>query len=916
MSDFMNPKEDQPNEGVSPLQGVLKRLLGRKNASGVALPKIRNRISRIRKNSDLIRKNRQMLPGYSRREQYKTFGIKLLEKQTQAVKAGKKSVSNNQSSRWDQLDMSLSNGVQTESARTNIFRPETADFGIPAGGQVIPPFSPPAASDGPSFMERRRERLKNQEAIKSKPVANKQDKQTRLFSRVEEILPSSLDKRAEASQTSQKFVVEEKAQPGAKNTSLPQKSAPPPQTPQEKVKFSEKEIIPKDQPTAQETEPTRRESKEKTSIEKLPGSIAEKNVVQRQLDNESDKRIGPAEKKSIPEHFPGLDNRKVDASKSKINHLDDELNTLASKPSIPPINDGDQKKTDDTFTIVEKIKTPSKSSDIHHGKKDVKQELKNSPQKSSISVRKGEKHVTSSETTDEKVKITSENEKQKKADTSVDKPAVASSPPNVVQREFDQDIKPDLTMKKMSKVDAKGQKLDLPLVYKKASHDGDGVPLAEKAMTEKVTEKSAETESGKEISSKIKTEQSGKELQKIRQEKPVFQAKKSAEDVIQQSRQKKDAFPSSRQYIEKPQLKLIVPLIKKSDKKSVSEQLITPSAKNVIQRQAESKADKLPEIGGSPLSGDSSGEKLRPVVQPSQTSKQTENPEWKKLSDQKPVVSKTSSSQLKLQQTPLSKKVTQKFLHKDNVFTRTRKIQAMPKDSLPIMMRTVEKAKTQPPVKLPPGETTQASIEFERKKSVISIKPIPQARKKIQKELPADKLLVTQLGRKAIQNSLQTDIAGDVAKVNMAARGINISASKIRPGNLNSQTPGYVKAGKTSKFQRRSEEEKTVKNSPKTLSVSETKKVTQKFEKEYHAPKEELPVVQMKKTTSPEPMFHPEMVVQGPVVQRAIEPDQESIQPADDPNAVKLDLSKLARDVYPIIKRWMAVEKERSSGRL
>lgn len=82
------------------------------------------------------------------------------------------------------------------------------------------------------------------------------------------------------------------------------------------------------------------------------------------------------------------------------------------------------------------------------------------------------------------------------------------------------------------------------------------------------------------------------------------------------------------------------------------------------------------------------------------------------------------------------------------------------------------------------------------------------------------------------------------------------------------------------------------------------------------SPAAELPVVQHKKAVLPEQPVQPEVAVPGPVVQRQGSGSAAtgSAQPDADSNE-QPDLRKLARDVYPIIKRMIAVEKERSSGR-
>jgi hypothetical protein len=79
----------------------------------------------------------------------------------------------------------------------------------------------------------------------------------------------------------------------------------------------------------------------------------------------------------------------------------------------------------------------------------------------------------------------------------------------------------------------------------------------------------------------------------------------------------------------------------------------------------------------------------------------------------------------------------------------------------------------------------------------------------------------------------------------------------------------------------------------------------------------ELPVVRTKKVDPNEQFVKPDFAVAGPVVQRALSSASEVDNVLSIPNQVeKPNLEDLAKEVYPIIKRWIAVEKERTSGRL
>lgn len=82
-------------------------------------------------------------------------------------------------------------------------------------------------------------------------------------------------------------------------------------------------------------------------------------------------------------------------------------------------------------------------------------------------------------------------------------------------------------------------------------------------------------------------------------------------------------------------------------------------------------------------------------------------------------------------------------------------------------------------------------------------------------------------------------------------------------------------------------------------------------------PAVELPVVHPPKVSPVEQLVQREQAENEPIVESKIsKPQVSESSSANAGKEKKRDLQKLARDVYPIIKRMIAIEKERSSGRL
>ncbi len=894
MSEFIDPTVNQQNEGDSPSQGVLKRLLSRKHAPGVVLPKIRSRISRITKNSDLIRKNRLVLPGQARREQYKIFGTKHQKKQTQAVKVGNKSSTEKVSGHWDQLDMSLSNGAPSDSSRTNVIRPGLGDLGIPSGGQVIAPFNPPTTNNEPSFIERRQERLKNQDTKKTKPIPTKLEKSSRLFSRVEEILPSSREKPA----TSLQQVYENS---GNQQIRSEDKKPSPDQPSTQKQILSEK------------VDDDRITQTKKSDVVPLPGSIGKDNVVQRQLENEPIIAQKPEQKKLIPEKLPEIDVQKEEAAKQIPQTMQDELKIFASKPSNPKSKIDDKENLEKKVNQKELEKSSSKSTELDKERK-IEKHQSIQPPKKIISNGEEKKNLPPGSTRVKETKpISDEIEKKEGTSSLIIKGDVISPSPEKIQREIEQERKPDIPVSSAGLDDEKDflveQKLELPVVSKKTINKIEEKNITEKPITRKKTAKFPELQK--------------KATQRSVEEKPELRARKSAERVLKLSRQNISVF-SSKPNVGKTKPKNFLPLIKKFDMKSETEKAVIsqkrpliPTPSNVIQRQSEVRSDKLIENDSIIQTRETADEKVPTVVQTTKIRKQPAQIEAKNFIGRKQEEPKTKVRQLKIQQTPLSKKIIGKFKARKNTQSRTEDIRTVQKASFPLMMRSVDKPKQQ--LILKPSVEGMDAIQINPKQvktERISEKQ-PANVKSTNKNTFADRLLVTQPGRVAIQNSLHNTKMGDLSQKDEPDSKKSSSSPLAQIYDQNSKSIGFVKKKKSSTLQQGLKEEKTIKELPKTRTLPEKLDAVRKIGNRLPRSMEELPVVQMKKTTSLEQTFQPEVAVQGPVVQRILaEPTLDETQPSDYQSEVKLDLSKLAKEVYPIIKRWIAVEKERTSGRL
>jgi hypothetical protein len=267
---------------------------------------------------------------------------------------------------------------------------------------------------------------------------------------------------------------------------------------------------------------------------------------------------------------------------------------------------------------------------------------------------------------------------------------------------------------------------------------------------------------------------------------------------------------------------------------------------------------------------------------------------------------------LSLKQTPLSAKITRKFSPRQ-VVSKKLDISSKKNQNLPIVMRSFDKQDSKSIEEQIETKPVSNNVDQINRK-IISQKPNRSMSLYEKQKILMDKVLVTRVGAKKIQEGVLKQ------SVDMPSIGRNTPTEKQPGGN---RTGAAVESSKLSN--------KVDDRSKKTVIQPSGKQTTKKAEPQSDltvglplpqkqampSSKEELPVLKTKKIQESEPKKELEFSVPGPIVQREID---DVIKPSSsDQQEVKVerqDLERLARDVYPIIKRWIAIEKERTSGRL
>ncbi|HSM23281.1 MAG TPA: hypothetical protein VK856_00265 [Anaerolineaceae bacterium] len=919
MAELEDKSLNSQNTDSNPETGkIINRLLKRKSGSGVILPKIRSRIAKITHNADRIRDNRLDLPGNTRRKRIKTFNEKLIRKESGNFKLKSIQDSKKKSGSWDNIDMLLPNGSSMEKAGSAYEQP---NIGLPTGGQVIAPFNPPPVSDHePSFIERRRARLKAQEEKQSKPQTKKAEPTTRLYSRVEEIHPQSnrkIDPRKETPSESRSPAknIEKTESPKGKSEEVH-----PPK--------SEKEVFGPSEVKSSDPSPIKPSDK--------------KNVVQRQPETDHTLSRKVEEGKPQQEKQPPVQS---DTLKSAI---DEDLHTLAA-----PKLDVKPKKSEEKTSLPEKKQAERK---ISSPEEVIKKESKKIPRSESkipeIKPVNKEKTIDRVNEDFEKrkdfISETKENDDQL-LDGKIKGLLPTLKTPNAsIQREKDENLGKQQEISKDQKPSDKtdeNKKLDLPLATKsqpkKELDNKDRNEMDESPKEKNISPKLAKQER---ITEKIPpTEQSSKS--KVGDKKTKELETSDKRDV--QKQQDEKLFSHLEKPLITPRIKrisLIKPFIAKQQGKTekISQILNKPifkptsgtarlllSKPNQIQRQYEAdkrdlSVEQKPELALKKVFSTSDVKTTIESTSPIQDGtspigKQPIEKEEREQPKKKLEISPTSKGFSKVvseKKIGVNQTRTPKFLKKVNALRKTSPTLQSKKMKLPFLVKTSESSFTKgdQPQKVLRDSTNRMQSDSREEQSHL-----PKVSTMMGKVGAGEKILLTSPGRKSIQSQVKkTKQSLDKSKISESKLPSVVPFSTPEADDHTSTISQIMdKRYSSERMTGTVPEKKSTRMHPSSMDVVTQKKSKVLDEKKLNSDVE-LPVVQMKKVETKVPIFQPEQPVPGPVVQRMIYPAEDNVGITQDVSqqSEKPDLERLAKDIYPIIKRWIAIEKERTSGRL
>ncbi len=948
MAEIENTSTAQNNNSKPDISPMATRLLNRKSASGVILPKIKSKISKIIRPSSIVKQHYLNPPGTKLRGKIKSFSDKLKTNKQLPMTLGAKKVSTPKGQSWDKVDMLLQNGASVETPTVIPPQPSLGGLstGLPIGGQIIPPFDPPPISEGePSFIARRRARLSAQEGKNTKPTPKKSDLPQRPFSKVEEIHPKT-------SRYSGKIEEVSNSVPTSEDKTLPPEKSKVKEEKQQKPEASTQKVS------------SKTENIENPAFDKTD----QNQVIRRQIDQTPRTQEKKEESDSSEKTFETK--RTVQEIKpSHEQEIKEELRTLSPKKSFS--------KTDNDQSDQQQV-SPEKLEDKKLIKK-ITEDKQTQPSSSSINKMGSPKEISP----EKKEKISSNGE-NKESDQSSPKPTTKE---RAFEQTFDHKIQREMAKDGDHEPVIMNEK---PTTRTSEETDKMNFPLAKKPQ---VQSKRKEGESSQELEQKFPTDDTRRKEEKLqtalekheetpkqKQSKPVpsqTQPEKLESRSIELSNRKTEV--NEPQTLErlvdstKPEI-LDKPLvIKKKSQPSViktfTDQIIkknkqisqekpkpvfhpgierpgiTPAQKPVVQRQVTTDQEinqerAEPEVQSS--SKERRSESL-PIDKPLRQQLQT--PKDKPSLDVQP-------EKIKIDISP--RNIRKRISETTNTNIK-RKVQGQSnKPKLPIILKSISKSESlsKPILRdiskpdrqtlsgdegvVPQSSSPSPSVVGEppsiRDQILVSMKGTKrtQEQKNLTGSQPKriftpsfqDRLLISSPGRKTIQR-----------KIDQSARSIEKKPSELDevsgiPPVIISQRSQQKPGGRINK----TTSSEIIKSSPSQRKQSpRSEKLTliplqpQKEAnsgKSYPKPKPsevELPVVKTKKVETTEGYFKPEMEVQGPVVQRQIESSNENIEISPQPTElvdVKVDLEKLAKDVYPIIKRWIAIEKERNSGRL
>lgn len=970
MAEFENNSINQSNISKPDISPMASRLLKRKSIKGVILPKIKSKISKITLPSSTLKQHYLNPPGTKLRGKIKSFSDQLKTNKHLPMTFGAKKVSTSKSQSWDKVDMLLQNGASVESSTVIPPQPFVGGLstGLPTGGQIIPPFDPPPISEGePSFIARRRARLSAQEGKSSKPTPKKSDLPQRPFSKVEEIHPKTSRYSGKVEEVIKSApATEEKSLPPEKSKGIEQEKQ---QKSEERTQKTSTKTEKVEKPTVEKSDHNqvvRRQIDEdpRTQVRKDAGESSEKTF----------ETSRPVEEIKLPPDQEIKEDLRTLSSKKSFSKMDKDQN---NQQQVSPEKLEDQKLIKN-ITEENQTKSPSSSINKLGSQREISSEIKaktsshideivkdQSTSKPSGEVRAFEQTFDNeiqrkidNDENSERAKTTDMSKARSSKETEKLALPLASKP---LGRTKEQEIEPL-------------QKMDLPLASKPQVQS----KVKEAESSPKMDQKYPSKDLGRREEKIQSPQEKPEETTEQKLSKPVptqGQTQKTGTQNINNSETKtlRTEPPNTEKLWESTKPEIL-------DKPLVINKKSQPSVIKTFTNQIVKKNKQISQEKSKPVfhpSFDKHGitPAQKPVVQRQMTIDQEINqertePEVQSLSEDrrseshqidKPLRQQLQTRKDKLpsdvrpekQKIDISpRNIRQRISEPANINIK-RKIQRQSdKPKLPIILKSISKSNLlSTPIfrdnsasgrqtlskdkgVIPPGSSPAPTSVGEppliRDQILVSMKgtKITHEQKNLSGSQPKrlftpsleERFLVSSAGRKTIQRKIDQS----AQSIEKKATGLDENSgippeiiskrSQQKPGEGISKLPSS-EISKSVTSQR--------KHSPRSEKLALIPLQPQKETnsgKSYPKPSDvELPVVKTKKVESSEAYFKPEMAVQGPVVQRLIESSNENIDVSPQPTEqvdVKVDLEKLAKDVYPIIKRWIAIEKERTSGRL
>jgi len=956
MTDFENNSVNEENNLQNPTSsGILSRLLKRKSSSGIVIPKIRSKIGKITKNSQKLKNQHLNLPGNTRRERIKTFGDELRNNKKTKTKTSTSEVRKTSQSSWENMEMLLPNGTSVESSRPNISQTSMdVPAGLPTGGQVITPFNPPPTSEGePSFVARRRARLIAQEEKKIKPQTKEPDPNVRPRSRVEEIIPASR-------QPAEKLTEMSKPMEREKDTLTKQVNEP---------------TEPKEQKSRDESKAQRPSQVEEIKPSAISEKAGQDKAVQRQLETSSDEK--PKNQLETVSEDKSRTGKTQSTSKDISSPtVADDLNTLVQRKTSSTVESKEvkssnpeiEKSTDKKSKNMSSPNKGTQSLPSQPGKSQINPDTKHQVEKTEQPELSAPKDVTIPKTEVEKRTNTEEK--------SEDQSTISKTSSSRIQREIDQKAAREVEKSKEPESIIPSEvkeKLDLPLVDKTLSkttekEQQDSQQKIKKRVTTESSEKQQPVppEKVQQIHQVTAKSEDDRIVEDTTSEEKFSTDKQRVSDDQLSEPSKKPLLINKR---------IDLPLIKTNKnqqiqkRKQISQVLKTPvfkpvsnksnvisSEKTLVQRLIVSSTEKIQDQPGKvvedvmgDLGRSKSLKQTSQKIEPQKTS-----PKGSKELRRQPLPENLREEMVETKdKQDISPRNIPKRQFKSVIKSqkRTESLQIPKKDSLPIINRSflptrdseVQRHKFTTSVNKQSismddrrdgsiGKQIAQTISPQTMGEKPDLQPIAKNLVQRIKEptgkqespflpIPSiqDRLLVTSPGRKIIKNKIEKSVQKlDVKQTSEDKLPFIIPLSSEKDMREIGKTD-ELSPRKSGSKKAVSEGIKSSKTPGKSAMPVHKQVQINAPEKSKKSPEIELPVLQTKKMERQEKYFEPDFTVQGPVVQRMISESSENSEDLAQSvirEEMKIDLEKLALDVYPIIKRWIAIEKERTSGRL